>query len=613
MTDINDGLVNVVANLGTDRDKAALSHYVFAPMDPMSLLAAYRGSWLPRSIVDIPAQDATRKWRAWQAEATQIEKIEALEKKLRVRAKIEACKIAARLYGGAALYIGTGDKEPSKPLDPSKIKEIRSLTVLTPQELSPGEISKDIDSGFYGRPETYRLTSRGSGDQVDIHPSRLVVMEGVSIPSSQFEGVGNQGWGDSALQATIEAIRQMDSGSANVASLIFEAKVDVFKFEGFANLLKSAGGDELAIKRLTAQAVMKGINGAVVIDAQDDYEPKSASFGGLDALLDRFANLVSGAARIPVTRLFGRSAAGLSGSGDGDERVYFDRINHMQTTEIEPEMAVLDECLIHMALGGRPADIWYTWNPLRQVTEKERAEIFKTTADAARAIAGSGAGELIPVDALSDALVNELTEQGVLPGLEQKIEEYGTLAEQEPSLEEQVAALTLEQAAKGNDPDQKQVAKDAAPRTLYVRRDVLNADEITAWAKGQGLETVQEGLHVTIIHTRTPLDWIKVGQAGEWLSGDGDDGKLTISPGGPRLMERFGDAVVLQFASSRLTWRHEDIKRLGAETDFPDYQPHVTISWSADIDLTKVQPYQGKIVLGPEVFDEVNDDWKSRP
>ena len=150
---------------------------------------------------------------------------------------------------------------------------------------------------------------------------------------------------------------------------------------------------------------------------------------------------------------------------------------------------------------------------------------------------------------------------------------------------------------------QRRPVDDAAPRTLYVRRDVLNADEIRTWAKAQGFETVQDGLHVTVIHTRTLLDWIKVGQAGEWSSED--DGALTIAPGGPRLMERFGDAVVLQFASSRLTWRHEDIKRLGAVTDYPDYQPHVTLTWNApDIDLSKVEPYRGKIVLGPEQFEE---------
>jgi hypothetical protein len=31
----------------------------------------------------------------------------------------------------------------------------------------------------------------------------------------------------------------------------------------------------------------------------------------------------------------------------------------------------------------------------------------------------------------------------------------------------------------------------------------------------------------------------------------------------------------------------------------------------ADFDLSKVEPYQGELLFGPEVFAEVNEDWKS--
>jgi len=175
---------------------------------------------------------------------------------------------------------------------------------------------------------------------------------------------------------------------------------------------------------------MKGINGAVVIDMEDDYEQKSVSFSGLPEAIAKIQESAAGAAGQPVTRLFGRAVAGLSGSGDGDERVYYDRIKQDQETDIAPAMRVLDDCMIQQALGSRPEDIYYEWSPLRQSTAAERAEVFSKTATAARAIAGTNAGELLPLDALSDALVNELTEMGVLPGLDQKIKEYGSLSEQ---------------------------------------------------------------------------------------------------------------------------------------------------------------------------------------
>jgi hypothetical protein len=42
--------------------------------------AAYRGDWMSRKVIDIPAYDATREWRTWQAEANDISAISDLEK-----------------------------------------------------------------------------------------------------------------------------------------------------------------------------------------------------------------------------------------------------------------------------------------------------------------------------------------------------------------------------------------------------------------------------------------------------------------------------------------------------------------------------------------------------
>lgn len=439
----NDSLKNVVANLGTSRDKAASSQYCFVEQTDEQLIAAYRGAWLPRAIVDIPAEDATRKWRQWKAEAEQISAIEALESRLGVSRRIEAALKMARLLGGAALYISTNDKDPSKPLRPERIREIRGLPMLTKLDLTADEIVRDIDSEYYGRPEFYKLKKRDGQAEVRIHASRLVILEGHPVPAaghivgyrdSPLSGVSSGAWGDSVLQSAMAVILSHDSAVANIASLIFEAKVDVLRFEGFSDLLECDEGAK-ATSRMHLMAAMKGINGALVMDKEDEYDSKSASFSGLDALLERFGYLVAGAAEIPSTRLFGRSSAGLSGTGDGDERIYFDRIGHEQAGKIGPAMHLLDECLIHVALGSRPPEIWYEWRPLRQVSEKERAEIFDMTARAARTLAGAQEGTLLPIEALSDSLVNELIEQGVLPGLELAIDEYGSLGEQESERE----------------------------------------------------------------------------------------------------------------------------------------------------------------------------------
>ena len=591
-----DGLVNIVANLGTARDKAASNHYVVTPWTAQQLEAIYRTSWLARAIVDYPSEDGTREWRQWRATAEQITKIEQLEKKLHVKRRVQDALTAARLYGGAAIYLNTKTADQAAPLQVGK-EEIRSLVVLTRNSLTPGQVVLDINSDYYGRPEFYRLTSGANAAQVVIHASRLVVFRGATVPSDPCTVTAQQGWGDSVLQSTMDAVQQMDGTMANMASLVFEAKVDVLKFKGFADLLADEGNDPLVTRRLQTQAAMKGINGALVMDAEDEYEQKSANFSGLPDVVSKFMDAVAGASRIPVTRLYGRAAVGLSGSGDGDERTYFDRIGHIQATEIQPPMELLDDCLISQALGSRPEEIYFEWRPLRQMTETERADIFGKTATAARALAGATAGELIPMDALSEALVNELTEQGVLPGLDQAIAEYGSLAAQ---------GLPAEGEEEIVPPDASPMA-DAAPRTLYVSRKVLNATEILAHYKDQGVGELvaADDMHVTITYSRQPVNWMQMGEA--W------GGELVVSAGGARLMEVFGpesDTAVLAFVSSSLSWRHEEMVRAGASWDWPEYQPHVSISYAFAGDIDAVEPWRGEIRLGPEIFEALNENWK---
>lgn len=409
-----DSLTNLVSRMGTERDKAASSYYGTPALDDQQLLNAYRGAWLPRKIVDIPALDSCRNWRNWQADGDKIEVIEAEEKRLNVRSKVLEARIKARLWGGSAIHIGVGDTDLSQPLDVDRVKAggIKYLTVLTRRQLSAGGIERDVESEFYGRPKLYKLTS-GNEAHVEIHPSRLAIFTGNAQPDIELAATADATWGDSVLMAVLDAIKQADGTAANIASLVFEAKIDIIRVPNFMSSLRDEGYKQKLLERFTLANTAKGINGTLMLDKEEEYESKSASFATLPDVLDRFLTIVSGAADIPATRLLGQSPAGLNSTGEADLRNYYDRVSAMQEIEMTPTLARLDECLIRSALGSRDTAIHYTWAPLWQMTDKERADIFKTKADAARAIAGTGTSPpLMPIDALSDALVNALTEPG---------------------------------------------------------------------------------------------------------------------------------------------------------------------------------------------------------
>lgn len=430
-----DGYKNVVANLGTSRDKAAFGDYSVETLSDAALATLYDGSSLPRKIVDIPALDATRKWRDWQAQGDQIEKIEAEEMRLNVRSKVQEAKAKARLFGGAAILIGDGSSNLSKPLDPERVQKggLKYLTVLSRLDLAAGDIERDVASPYYNEPAFYRLSGQ-NGNNAEVHPSRLVLFNGNMMSDEAFCTTGYTGWGSSILQTAYESCNHLSGTAANVASLVFEAKIDVIRIPDFMNNLADETYETKVISRFGLAALAKGNNGTLLLDKEEEYDQKQVRFATLPDILDRFMQLVSAAADIPVTRLFGQSPAGMNATGDSDLKNYYDRISSMQTIELQPAMFVLDECIIRSALGSRPDEVHFVWASLWQITDKERAEIGKMDAETVKTLKDTA---LIPDVALSKSAINMLVEHSIMPGLEGHVEEFG---EELPDEEDDLAA-----------------------------------------------------------------------------------------------------------------------------------------------------------------------------
>lgn len=417
LVNVTDGLENYTANLGTGRDKAAHSGFVQTFCSDQQLLVNYRESWAAAKIVDIPARDATRAWRSWQAKKDQIDKIEKLEKQHDLQGKVEQALILSRLYGGAAIYIGTNrSSDPSKPIGENE--QIRYLRVLTKSQLSGGETDLDLESEYFGQPSFYQLTSQDR--YLRIHPSRLVRFIGKRVPDASVAMGVDNGWGDSVLASCMASVLRAESTMANANSLVFEAKVDVVSVPDLMSQMGDKEFEANMLKRVQLAAMAKGINGMLLLDAAETYESKSASFGGLPELIEKFLQEIAGASDIPVTRLLGQSPSGMNSTGEADLRNYYDRVNSDQALTISPALSKLDELIIRNALGSRPAEIHYNWNSLWQATATEQATIGKTVAETIKILNDTG---LLNPDALSKSSVNLLTERGVMPGLEAAMEQ----------------------------------------------------------------------------------------------------------------------------------------------------------------------------------------------
>ncbi|WP_343711898.1 phage portal protein [Inquilinus sp.] len=602
-----DTLANLVSGLFTSKDKLAHDRFIFVTQNREQLDAAYRGDWIARKIIDVPPFDMTREWRDWKAEPAQIQQIEAEEQRLDVQRKVAKALRLARLYGGSALVLGVGDGDPMQPLPPIGRGGLKYLHAMHRWEITAGEIDRDVLSPTFGEPGYYQV---GSTQQTAarLHPSRVIRLLGAPLPDELY--MGNDGWADSVLQAVMDAVKQAGLAAQGVASLIHEAKLDVIRIPNLSQSLSAAGYSDTLIKRFTLANTMKSLNNTLLLDQVEEWDRKQISFAQLPEIMQQYLQIAAGAADIPATRLLGQAPAGMNATGESDVRNYYDRIAAEQRVLLTPTLRRLDDALIASALGSRPEEIHYAWAPLWQLSAAEAADVGLKKAQATQIYA---VNDILPPAVVAKVVPNQLVEDGTYPGLEAAMEDYeaGKLEDPDwiPDPVEQAAALAAAKMPSGG-PQPGQPVDDAAPRTLYVRRDVVNADEIRAWAEGQGIIEVLPDLHVTIASSRTAIDWMKID--GDWNSNP--DGGITIPPGGVRIVEPLGGmTAVLLFTWSALTWRHGQILGAGASWDFEDYQPHISLT-KAPVDLSKVTPYRGRIVLGPEIWEPRKlDDLPGQP
>ena len=608
---VDGALANIMSGRGTSVDRSSYDTWTFLRKNPQQIEAAYRGNWLCRKIVDIPCQDMTRAGRDWDAEDDQIAAIEREEKRLGLWSKVMQAMVLGRL-GGGAILIGARDRRPDLPL-PANVDTgfVEWLAVLSRYQLTVGEMETDPASPMFGEPRYFRLG--GMGKQVDVHPSRVIAFKGMPAPGLYMTTWEDQYWGDSVIQTVDDAIKQAVTATQGFANLIDEAKVDVFTMPGMYETLAQPGGEAKFMQALQTTAQGKSMWRMLALGEGETWETRQINWAGMPDVIKTYLSIVAGAADIPATRLLGKSADGMNATGQGDERNYLAMIAAKQTMELRPIMDRLDAVVLPSA--GVTAELPWKFSPISTLSETEEADIELKEAQAIEKIVGLA---LVPETAMAKTVQNRLVESGRWPGLKKAIDEAEKAGEELPDGDETELGIvpvgseggdrTISRAGgqSGSGLPARRAVNDAwmledwAPKTLYVSRAVENRDDIVKWARSQGFTDIAEDLHVTITYSRTPVDWMAMGES--WR------GKLEIEPGGPRLVEALGPDgkyKALLFTAYELVSRNAEMREKGASFDWPEYQPHISIQVGGDIDLATVKPYTGKIVLGPEIFEEI--------
>lgn len=427
-----DTMMNFVSRLGVQSaDKAQNTTYTYTPPDRIELEAAYRTSWLARKVIDIPAWDMTREWRAWSGDVNDdiITGLENEEKRLGLSTKVCEAMQWARLYGGGAIVLAVdGQGDPEMPLDITKVGmgQFKFAHVVTKLTLTPEE-QFDLDpmSPTFGGAKMWLLAANNRAT-LRIHPTRVIRFLGNKIPPNlQYDG-----WGDPVWSVFKDPIVNVDTSAAAISSLLQEAKVDVINVPGLMESIGNADYESKLLRRFSMAMMSKSINNAILLDGGNGdgksgevFTQKQINMGGLPDILRLFIMVAAGAADIPVTRLVGKSPDGMNATGDADIRNYYDMLSSRQELEMWPNIKPIDE-LMFRNLGIDGSQIGFESNSLWQITPLEKATINKTNAEALNIHSATG---LIPEDALMVGLLNQLYEDGVYPGLEDAVANSASL------------------------------------------------------------------------------------------------------------------------------------------------------------------------------------------
>lgn len=328
-----DTLENVITGLGMHgRDKRVSGKVTWSPqMSETAMEEMYAGDGLPRRIVELMPQEATREWVEFDEEDPEIE--DALED-LEAEDKFCDADISARLHGGACLLINTGlpRKQLAFPLDENNIKQIKSLVLLTRYELNSGmlDIDTDLSSPNYGKPLTYQLYERKGINPkpiATIHWTHLLRFDGAKLPLMAY--IRNNYWHDSVLTGVMEAAKDMLTTMAGVATVMGEFRMIQYFIEGLADIIAS-GDEELLIKRMKMVNQARSITGMTVLDVKEKMEVHADTFAGVKDIIEVFKDNMALRTGYPKIILFQDSPGGLQSSGSSELEGWYNMVAHYQ-------------------------------------------------------------------------------------------------------------------------------------------------------------------------------------------------------------------------------------------------------------------------------------------
>ena len=382
----HDAFTNPAARIGFGTmDLTNGTEYPLTRMtqDYQTLTSLYRDNWIVQNVISTIPNDIIRKWYEVKSAVSPdyLDALKQVERRTKLRTKLLNAMYWGRLYGGAvALMMIDGQDDMSLPLELDAVLpgSFQGLQIYDRWSgvYPDAELVDDPNDPEFGLPAFY--TVRDEQTLVArVHHSRVIRFIGRELP--WLEQVAETYWGESEIESVYNDVVRRDNVAANIAGLTFRANINVMETDGLDQLLGSANTE---MQRrfwnvLASQSIMESNFGTRVINKGDAIHNTQYTFTGLPEVYDRVMMDVAGAARTPVTKLFGRSPAGMNATGESDLQNYYDYIDGLRETMFRGILEKLLPVVCMSAWGQIPDDFDIDFPPMQTADAKETAEIVR--------------------------------------------------------------------------------------------------------------------------------------------------------------------------------------------------------------------------------------------
>jgi phage-related protein (TIGR01555 family) len=339
------------------------------------LSEAYVEIGLISTIVDVPVDDAFRggiEIKTKQLSPEQVEQLQiSLDRDDDLNTVAQAAKWA-RLFGGGGVLILT-DQDPSTPLDLSKIGEDSPLEFRSVDMWELFYNNQNVSDNFDSTTQLHQSEHYSYyGEQV--HRSRVMRLKGLVAPS--FVRPRLRGWGFSIVERLVRSLNQYLKATDLAFECLDQFKLDIYKLKNLVNTLLSPQGANKVRQRVATANQIKSFQNAIVLDSEDEYEQKTMNFSGLGETMQQIRLQVASEMRMPLTKLFGISAAGFN-SGEDDIENYNASIESEVRSKVKYMVLRMVEIKSQKMFGIVPEDLMISFKPLRVLSAVDE-EAVKT-------------------------------------------------------------------------------------------------------------------------------------------------------------------------------------------------------------------------------------------